>query len=89
MQKKLSSVVATCVLLALSACSWLPEKTDETKNWPVTKLYDEARDEMSSGQYESDIKRLERLDTNYPLVNYAPPAPTELAYAVFKSHTQD
>ena len=32
MQKKLSLVLATCVLLGLSACSLFPDKEDETKN---------------------------------------------------------
>ena len=83
MQKKLS-VLATGVLLALSACSWLPEKSDETKNWPVAKLYAEARDEMNSGQYESAIKLWERLETNYPFGNYATQAQMEIAYAHYK-----
>lgn len=87
MQKKLSSVVATCVLLALSACSWLPEKTDETKNWPVAKLYAEARSEMDAAQYEAAIKLWERLETNYPFGNYATQAQMEIAYAHYK--TQD
>ncbi|MFL6657903.1 MAG: outer membrane protein assembly factor BamD [Massilia sp.] len=88
MQKKLSSVVATCVLLTMSACSWLPEKTDETKNWPVAKLYAEARDEMNSAQYESAIKLWERLETNYPFGNYATQAQMEIAYAHYKTQDQ-
>jgi outer membrane protein assembly factor BamD len=88
MQKKLSSVVATCVLLAVSACSLLPEKTDETKNWPVTKLYAEARDEMTAGQYEAAIKLWERLETNYPFGNYATQAQMEIAYAHYKTQDQ-
>ena len=88
MQKKLSSVVATCVLLAVSACSWLPEKTDETKSWPVTKLYAEARDEMDGGHYEAAIKLWERLETNYPFGNYATQAQMEIAYAHYKSGDQ-
>jgi outer membrane protein assembly factor BamD len=88
MQKKLSVVVATFVLLGLSACSLLPEKADETKNWPVTKLYAEARSEMASGQYESAIKMFERLETNYPFGNYAVQAQMEIAYAHYKTQDQ-
>ncbi|MES2318318.1 MAG: outer membrane protein assembly factor BamD [Pseudomonadota bacterium] len=84
MQKKLSSVVATCVLLALSACSWLPEKTDAAKNWPVAKLYAEARSEMDAAQYEAAIKLWERLETNYPFGNYATQAQMEIAFAHYK-----
>ena len=88
MQKKLSVLVATCALLGLSACSLLPEKTDETKNWPVTKLYAEARDEMAGGHYEAAIKLFERLETNYPFGNYAAQAQMEIAYAYYKTQDQ-
>lgn len=80
--------MATCVLLAVSACSWLPEKTDETKNWSVTKLYAEARDEMAGGHYESAIKLFERLETNYPFGTYAVQAQMEIAYAHYKTQDQ-
>jgi outer membrane protein assembly factor BamD len=44
----------------------MPEKTDESKNWSVTKLYAEARDEMNGGHYEAAIKLFERLESSYP-----------------------
>jgi len=88
MQKKLSVLVATCALLGLSACSLLPEKTDETKNWSATKLYDEARSEMDGGHYESAVKLFERLESNYPFGTYAAQAQMEIAYAWYKSGDQ-
>jgi outer membrane protein assembly factor BamD len=88
MQKKLSVLVATCALLGLSACSLLPEKTDETKKWSATKLYDEARQEMEGGHYESAIKLFEKLESNYPFGTYAAQAQMEIAYAYYKSQDQ-
>jgi outer membrane protein assembly factor BamD len=88
MQKKLSVLVATCALLGLSACSLLPEKTDETKNWSATKLYDEARGEMDGGHYEAAIKLFEKLESNYPFGTYAAQAQMEIAYAYYKSQDQ-
>ena len=88
MQKKLSSVVATCVLLAVSACSWLPEKTDETNKWPVTKLYAEARAESDAGQYEAAIRLWQKLETNYPFGSYATQAQMEVAYLHYKTQDQ-
>jgi outer membrane protein assembly factor BamD len=88
MQKKLSLVVATCVLLSLSACGLFPEKEDETKNWSVTKLYAEARDEMAGGHYEAAIKLFEKLESNYPFGTYAAQAQMEIAYAYYKSQDQ-
>jgi outer membrane protein assembly factor BamD len=87
MQKKLSVVVASLVLLSLSACSLFPEKGDEAKNWSVTKLYAEAREEMNGGHYEAAIKLFERLESNYPFGTYATQAQMEIAYAYYK--TQD
>ncbi|MES2150485.1 MAG: outer membrane protein assembly factor BamD [Pseudomonadota bacterium] len=88
MQKKLSLLVATCVLLGLSACSLFPDKADETKNWSVTKLYAEARDEMAGGHYEAAIKLFEKLESNYPFGNYAAQAQMEIAYAHYKTADQ-
>lgn len=88
MQKKLKVVVATCVLLGLSACSLLPEREDETRNWPAEKLYAEARDEMTAGQYDAAIKSFERLESSYPFGTYAAQAQMEIAYAHYKSGDQ-
>ena len=88
MQKKLSLVVTSFVLLGMSACSLLPEKADETKNWSVTKLYAEARSEMDGRHYEAAIKLFERLESNYPFGTYATQAQMEIAYAYYKTQDQ-
>jgi outer membrane protein assembly factor BamD len=88
MQKKLSVLLASCALFALSACSLLPEKVDETKNWSATKLYAEARDEMNGGHYEAAVKLFEKLESSYPFGTYAAQAQMEIAYAYYKSQDQ-
>ena len=88
MQKKLSLVVASFVLLGLSACSLLPDKVDETANWSVTKLYSEAREEMSGGHYERAILLFQKLESGYPFGTYAQQAQMEIAYAYYKSNDQ-
>ncbi len=88
MQKKLSLVVATVALLGLSACSLLPEKVDETKNWSVSKLYSEAREEMEGQHYERAIELFGKLETNYPFGTYAQQAQMEIAYAYYKTGDQ-
>jgi outer membrane protein assembly factor BamD len=72
----------------MSACSLLPEKSDETKNWSVTKLYSEARQEMDGGHYDAAIKLWEKLETNYPFGTYATQAQMEIAYAYYKTQDQ-
>jgi outer membrane protein assembly factor BamD len=88
MQKKLLVVVATSVLLGLSGCSLLPERTDETQKWSAEKLYAEARGEMSSGQYEAAVRLFQRLESNYPFGTYATQAQMEIAYAHYKAQDQ-
>lgn len=88
MQKKLKVVVASFLLLGMSACSLMPEKTDETKNWSVEKLYAEAREEMTGGHYEAAIKMFERLESNYPFGTYAAQSQMEIAYAHYKTQDQ-
>lgn len=72
----------------MSACSLLPDKADETKNWSVTKLYSEARSEMDGAHYEAAIKLWEKLEANYPFGTYATQAQMEIAYAYYKTQDQ-
>jgi outer membrane protein assembly factor BamD len=87
MQKKLL-VVATSVLLGLSGCGLLPDKTDETAKWSAEKLYAEAREEMAGAHYEAAIKSFQRLEANYPFGTYATQAQMEIAYAHYKAQDQ-
>jgi outer membrane protein assembly factor BamD len=87
MQKKLTLVVATSILFGLSACA-LTEKIDETKNWSVTKLYSEAKSELSEQHYERAIELFEKLESNYPFGTYAQQAQMEIAYTHYKSGDQ-
>ncbi|MGZ3181636.1 MAG: outer membrane protein assembly factor BamD [Telluria sp.] len=88
MQKNLKVVVATCVLLGLSACSLLPEKGDDMKNWSAEKLYSEARTEMDGGHWDAAIKMWEKLESSYPFGVYAAQAQMEIAYAHYKAQDQ-
>jgi outer membrane protein assembly factor BamD len=88
MQKKLSVVAATVVLLGLSACSLLPEKVDETKGWSATKLYSEANEELEGQHYERAIQLFEKLESSYPFGTYAQQAQMNIAYAYYKSQDQ-
>lgn len=88
MQKKLSLLAATVVAAALSGCGALSDNADETKNWSVTKLYSEARDEMDGQHYERAIQLFEKLESSYPFGTYAQQAQMEIAYAYYKSADQ-
>jgi outer membrane protein assembly factor BamD len=88
MQKKLLNITTVALVFLLSACSLLPDKIDETKNWSASKLYSEARAELSNGNYDSAIKHFERLEARYPFGTYAQQAQMEIAYAYYRQGDQ-
>jgi outer membrane protein assembly factor BamD len=88
MLKKLSKFAAFVLVISLSGCGLLPEKTDETKNWSASKLYSEARDEMAGGGYEKAVQYFEKLESRYPFGTYAQQAQMETAYAYYRQGDQ-
>src|SRR5471030_2940123 len=88
MQKKLSLVAATVVLLGLSACGLLPDKVDETKGWSASKLYSEASEELDGGHYARAISLFGKLESGYPFGTYSQQAQMAIAYAYYKEQDQ-
>ncbi len=64
--------------------SWMPDKADETKTWSASKLYAEAKANLSEGEYKSAIELYEKLEARYPHGAYAQQAQLETAYAYYK-----
>ena len=77
------------MLTSLAGCGWLPGEYDETKDWSVDKIYSEAKEAMSDGNYERAIKLFEKLQARYPFGRYAQQAQLELIYANFKAGEPD
>lgn len=75
---------AAIIALVLSGCSGLPDVKDETDAWSAQKLYAEAKENLSDGNYESAVKLLEKLEARYPYGRYAQQAQLEIAYAYYK-----
>jgi outer membrane protein assembly factor BamD len=80
------SVLALAVLLA--GCGLFPDKIDPADTWPANRLYKEAKDELSGGNYDLAIKYYEKLESRYPYGRYAQQAQLEIAYAYFKQGEQ-
>lgn len=70
-------------LAGLGGCASSPE--DEFAKVNVDKLYAEARDEASEGNFESAIKRYEKVEARAAGTMMAQQAQLELAYAYFKT----
>jgi outer membrane protein assembly factor BamD len=81
------SVVCTwslaSALLLLTACSSAPQ--DREANWSPSKLYAEAKDELSVGGYEKAISYLEKLEGRAAGTPLAQQAQLDKAYAQYKS----
>lgn len=88
MQKRSLKFAAILLAFSLSGCGLLPEKVDETKDWSASKLYSEARDEISAGNFEKGIEYFEKLEARYPFGTYAQQAQMEVAYAHYRQGDQ-
>jgi outer membrane protein assembly factor BamD len=88
MHKKLLKLAlkftSIALALSLSACGLFPEKVDETAGWSASKLYSEARDELSTGNYEKAVSHFEKLESRYPFGTFAQQAQMEIAYAHYR-----
>lgn len=69
--------------LALAGCGSTPP--DETAQWSAEKLYAEAKDEMSSGNYERAGKLFERLEGRAAGTPLAQQAQIERAYVLWRT----
>jgi outer membrane protein assembly factor BamD len=76
------------LVVLLSACSSLKPggETDETANWSAQRLYQEAKEALSDGNYATAIRYLERLEARYPFGRYAQQAQLEIAYAYYRDN---
>jgi outer membrane protein assembly factor BamD len=76
------------IAMLLSACGILPEQIDETKGWSAAQLYDESKNDLSNGNYDAAIKKLEKLESRYPFGTYAQQAQMDIPYIYYKQGEQ-
>ncbi len=89
MRKLTSHFSVLAFALLLSACGvFQGETADATRGWSASKLYAEARDELSSGNYDKSIEYFEKLESRYPFGVYAQQAQMEIAYAHYRQGEQ-
>jgi outer membrane protein assembly factor BamD len=82
---KLLLIINTLFIFGLvNGCGILPGQIDETEGWSANRLYTEAKEATRSGNYQTAIDYLEKLQTRYPFGRYAQQAQLELIYAYYK-----
>jgi outer membrane protein assembly factor BamD len=79
--------IAALFALTIGGCSWLPEMggKDETAGWSAERLYKNAHDMLTEGNYTRAIKLYETLESRYPYGRYAQQAILESAYANYRA----
>jgi outer membrane protein assembly factor BamD len=82
MMRSLAAIVFAVLLLA--GCGLFSGNKDPQKNWTVEQFYEEARDNLDSGNYVAAVKSLEALQARYPYGRYAQQAQLYIAYCYYK-----
>src|SRR5512139_292923 len=85
---KLRSLAALLLALALVGCGWFDKKgeIDVTADWSAQRLYNEAKEEMSGGNWNKAVQLFEKLEARYPFGRYAQQAQLEIAYAYYRDN---
>jgi outer membrane protein assembly factor BamD len=83
MKRSLAIIVTLLLAWSLGACGWFKD-VDETKDWSASKLYSEAKQNLSDRNYDQAVKYYQKLEARYPYGRYAQQAQIEIAYAHYK-----
>lgn len=78
-------LLALLAALALAGCSSLSEQADPTAGWSAGRLYAEAKEAQTDGNWEEAAKHLEKLESRFPYGRFAQQAQLELGYVYWKS----
>jgi outer membrane protein assembly factor BamD len=78
-----AGLLALALSALMAACGSTPQ--DEFANISPDKLYADAKDEAAEGNYESAIKRLEKVESRASGTLLAQQAQIDLAYAYYKT----
>lgn len=77
------SLMAALLMTTLAGCGSVPE--DEFAKLSTDKLYADAQDELSEGNFENAIKRFEKVEARASGTMLSQQAQLDLAYAYYKT----
>jgi outer membrane protein assembly factor BamD len=83
MSRLLYPCLCAALLVLAGGCAAIPD--DPTKDWSAERFYQEAKQALASGDYETAIKYYQGLEARYPYGRYAEQAILESAYAYYKN----
>jgi outer membrane protein assembly factor BamD len=79
-----SAALAVSIMFTLPACSTFVDKEEAAKTLPADKLYQAAKAEIDSGNYDEALKMLTRVEARFPFGNFAQQAQLDTAYVKYK-----
>jgi outer membrane protein assembly factor BamD len=84
MSARLRILPLVLLAMTLAGCGAFGEKPDITREWPVQRLYGEAKAALDGGDYETAVDYYEKLESRFPFGRYAEQAQIDIAYAYWK-----
>jgi outer membrane protein assembly factor BamD len=82
---KLRLIPLLLLLTLFSGCALLPDEIDVTKDWNASKLYLEAKESQSDGDYITALDYLQKLEARFPFGRYAMQAQLDTAYIHYRN----
>ncbi|MEO8848110.1 MAG: outer membrane protein assembly factor BamD, partial [Casimicrobiaceae bacterium] len=81
---RIVALLVACAIMA-GGCSLLPDANkDETQGWSADRIYKEAHEAMTDGNYTRSAKLFETLEGRFPYGRYAQQAIIEGAYSNYR-----
>lgn len=77
-------LIGAVLLLSLAGCGTYKGDYDKTVGWTAEQLYQDARNEVSAGNWNNARERLQTLEARYPFGIHAQQALIDLAYVNWK-----
>ncbi len=77
---------AALLCLVMAACGTRSADYDPTANWSAEQLYQDAKAEISSGNWDAARTRLTSVEARYPFGVYAQQALVDLAYVNWRDN---
>lgn len=78
------AVLGLLAIMLIAGCGTVKPERDETAGWSADRLYQDAKAEMQSGNWEQARSRLETVEARYPFGSYAQQALIDQAYVNWK-----
>lgn len=78
------AALALLTLALITGCGTFKNEQDITAGWSAERLYQDAREEISAGNWKEARVRLEAVEARYPFGNYAQQSLIDQAYVNWK-----